>query len=80
MIIIVRIVLTKTNLLSLIIIQVSRVQPHVLCVLFVPVDRLQVGRVAKWVLLEFLPMDALDHLRLLLATSKHRRKFLAVVT
>ena len=74
------IILTKTNLLSLVVVKMPRVQSHVLWTLFGPVDRLKVCWVAQGILLELFAMDTVYHLGLLLGPAKHRRKLLTVVT
>ena len=80
MVLVVRIVLAKTDLLSLIMIKVVGINPHVLRVLLVPVYWLEVCWVAKGVLLELLSMYAVDYLGLLLSATEHGRKLLAVIT
>ena len=77
---IVRVVLAEADLLCLIMVKMSRIKSHVLCILFVPVNRLQVGWVAQRILLELLAVDSVEHLGLLLGATEHGWEFLAVVT
>jgi hypothetical protein len=77
---VVRIILTKTNLLCLVVVKMSRVKSQVLSTLFGPVDRLKVCWMAKGILLELFAVDTVYHLWLLLGPTKHGGKLLAVVT
>ena len=80
MILIIWVVLSKTDLLSLLSIQVSWIKSQILSILFVSIGWLKISWMAERILLELLSVNALDDLRLLLASAKHWWELLAIIT
>ena len=80
MILVIWVVLTKADLLSLLGVEVGRIQSQTLAILLVSIYWLKVSWVAQRILLELLSMNALDNLRLLLAPTEYWRKLLTIIT